>query len=167
MTKKRLTLVVLIAALAAVPLFVYAAGPAMQRMHGHGGPGGHGAPGFAGLGFMAHLRQVSEELDLSAAQKEQIHGILRQAHEQNAQYREQLHGGFQSVAQALIANPNDIAGAQALMARNEAAESAMKANMLTAASKALNVLTPEQRTKLSGIVAEHAAKMQARRDSRK
>lgn len=161
MTKKRLILTFIVASLAAVPLVVYAAGP-MHRMQGmhdmHGGP--------EGFGFFGHLRAVARELDLSDAQRDQIHQIFREAREQNAQYREQLHGGFQSVAQKLIANPNDIAGAQALIDRQDATERAMKTNMLTAASKALNVLTPEQRTKLAGIVAEHAAKMQQRRDRR-
>jgi Spy/CpxP family protein refolding chaperone len=150
--KKRLiliTTIVAIAALAIVP-FVYA-GPGRHMRSGGHGFGGHGM----GFGFMGHVDRIKGELDLSDAQVDQLKTIFRETHEQNAQLREQMHGGFKGVAEKLIANPNDIAGAQALIDQQHAAERVLKTNMLTAASKALNVLTPDQRTKLAGLIEEH------------
>ena len=142
--KKRLIIITLIlTALAAVP-FVYA-GPG--GMHKRGG-GGHG------LAFLAHLEHVKGELDLSDAQVDQLKDIARATHEQNGQYREQIHGTLKQVATVLLTNPNDVAGAQAVLDQQAAAEKQLKSNLLAAASKALNVLTPEQRTKLALHLAQ-------------
>jgi Spy/CpxP family protein refolding chaperone len=146
--KKRLIIITLIlAALAAVP-FVYA-GPG-----GHGAPGMHGRGGGHGLAFLAHLEHVKGELGLSDAQVDQLKDIAKATHEQNGQYREQIHGTLKQVATVLLTNPNDVAGAQAVLDQQAAAEKQLKSNLLAAASKALNVLTPEQRTKLALHLAE-------------
>jgi Spy/CpxP family protein refolding chaperone len=149
--KKRLIILSLVLTTLAAAVY---AGPGMHRARGegHGFGGGHGFPLFG------HLREISRELDLSEAQKEQIHAIMRESREQNKQYREQLHGGFTSVARLLIENPNNVAGAQALLDQQAAAERALKQNMLASASRALNVLTPQQRTKLAQVIARHEAK---------
>ena len=141
MSKRNLILVTIIAiaALAAVP-FAYA-----QAGHMHRG----------GFPFLAHLGHLKSELNLSDQQVDQIKNIAKDFHQQNAQYRQQLHGGMKAVAQALINNPNDIAGAQALLDQQSAVEKTMKSNALVAASKALNVLTPDQRAKLAEIVNKH------------
>ena len=127
----------------------------------YAGPGGHrrggpdGAHGFGALGMFGHLAQAKEELGLSDQQADQIKEIFKDLHEQNAAYREQMHAGIGDVADTLIKNPNDIAAAQAILDRQAQAENAMKTNALQAASKALNVLTPDQRAKLATMVAEH------------
>jgi protein CpxP len=150
--KKRLILITLtLAAVAAIPFFVYA-GPGM---HGHGMRGhgmhanGHGGFGGGGFGFIGHLAKLKTELNLSDAQVEQIKAIMKETHEQNAGFRDQLHGTLKDVATTLLTNPNDVAGAQAVVDRQAAAERELKTNLIAAASKALNVLTPEQRTKLA------------------
>jgi Spy/CpxP family protein refolding chaperone len=150
--RKRIVLITLIVtALAAVPL-LYAAPRGMHhRMHGRGG-----------LAFLGHLEKMREVLDLSEQQVDQIKAIVRTTHEQNKQYREQMHGGFKEVAKTLLANPNDIATAQTLLDQQTTAENAMKSNMVAAASKALNVLTPEQRTKLALHLAEHGERWENR-----
>ena len=156
--KKRLILItalVAITALAIVP-FVYAGPGGGRHMRGHGEHAMGGGHGF-GFGFMGHIGRLKDELDLTDAQVDQIKAIFRDAHEQNAELRSQMHDGFKGVVEKLIANPNDIAGAQALIDQQAAAERTLKTNMLNAASKALNVLTPEQRTKLGEKLAEHAA----------
>lgn len=154
--KKRIaiaiTLVAAVGALAAAPLVM--AGP-------HGGFGGD--MGFHGLGFFRHLGHLESELDLSEPQVDQLKAILAEVREQNAPYREQLHGGYKGVVEALVANPNDVAGAQALIDQQTAAERAVKANFLNAASKALAVLNAEQRAKLSTMIEEHAAERRGRR----
>jgi Spy/CpxP family protein refolding chaperone len=144
--RKTMILTAVITVLAGAALY---AGPGRAHMRGAGGPHGFGFGGFFG-----HLHDIADELDLTKAQKTQIHGIFMEARDENKQYREQLHGGFVSVAKTLVANPNDVSGAQALLDQQDAAERAMKANMLRAASKALNVLTPEQRTELAQLIAE-------------
>jgi len=146
--KKRIaiatTLILAVAALAAAPLM--AGGP-----HGRG-PGGHG---FAMLGMLQHAK---EELDLSDQQAEQLKAIFIETREQNAQYRDQLHTGYTSVAKTLLANPNDVAAAQALIDQQSAAEKALKTNILNSASKALAVLNAEQRAKLGTMIEKHAEK---------
>ena len=160
--KKRFTLIVTIVALAAliaVPI-VYAR-PGGMRGHGggHGGPGGHG--GFGMLG--AHLHHLAEDLDLTEQQRDQIKAIFTELHEQNAQYRDGMHDGFKAIAETLVKNPNDLAAAQALLDQQDAAEKAMKANALAATSKALNVLTAEQRAELAEKIANHTERMERRR----
>jgi len=146
MSKRNLILVTIIAiaVLAAVP-FAYAQAGRMHRFGGGGFP------------LLAHLGHLKAELNLSDAQVDQIKSIAQEFHQQNAQYREQMHGGMKAVAQALINNPNDVAGAQALLDQQSATEKAMKSNALVAASKALNVLTTDQRAKLGQMLTEHMA----------
>jgi Spy/CpxP family protein refolding chaperone len=147
--KKRIaiaiTLVIAVGALAAAPLM---AGGRHGRFGGHGF--GHG---FGPLGHLAHIKG---ELDLTDQQTDQIKAILAETRAQNAPYREQLHGGYKGVVQALLANPDDVARAQALVDQQLDAERALKASFLNAASKALAVLNAEQRAKLSTIIEEHA-----------
>ena len=158
--KKRLILITLIvAAVAAVPI-LYAAGPGA---HGRG-PRGHGmGHGLGhGMAFLAHLQHAKSELDLSDAQMDQLKAIVQETREQNGQYREQIHGTMKNIATTLLTNPNDIAGAQAVLDRQAATEKALKTNLLVAASKALNVLTPEQRTKLALHLADHGNRWENR-----
>lgn len=140
--------VVAILALAAVP-FVYAQG--RHRARGT-------AEGFPFL--FGRMEKIRTALDLSDQQVEQLQAIGAQLREQNAPYRAQLRGGMQSVAQILLADPANVAGAQAILDQQSSARKAMSANMLSAASKALGVLTPEQRTKVSTFLAARAARMQ-------
>ena len=135
-----------VVALIAVP-FVYA-GPGHQHMMG------------GEMGPLAHLAHAQKELGLSDEQVDQIKTIVKAAHDENAQYRDQLHGGFASIINTLIKNPNDVAAAQAIMDQQNAVERSLKTNMLNAASKALNVLTPDQREKLGTMVAAHQARFQ-------
>lgn len=151
--KKRLVIITLIV-MALGSVAVYAG-------HRARGAGHHG---FGGMGFFAHMHRIADELDLTDAQKTQIHTIFRETREQNEQIREQLHGGYKDVAKTLIANPNDIAAAQAQLDRQLDTERALKSSILQGVSKALNVLTPEQRTKLALILAEHAQSRGNRRN---
>ena len=152
--KKRIAIVtgiLVIAALGAIPLM--AEGP-------HGGRGPHG---MNPLGPLGHLMHAKEELGLSDQQVDEIKAIFGDLREQNESYREQLRGGVESATQTLIADPNNLAAAQAQLDQQLAAERALRSNLLAAASKALNVLTPAQRTKLSEMIAEHKAMRAERR----
>lgn len=156
--KTRSTLIAIliaVAILATAPLVM--ARPDRERAHGFGGPGG-------GLGLLGHIAgHLKDELDLSDQQADEIKAIFADLHEQNAQYRDQMRGGFKEVADTLLANPNDIAAAQALLDKQAATEKAMKSNLLTATSKALSVLTPDQRAKLKTLMEEHMERRAERR----
>jgi Spy/CpxP family protein refolding chaperone len=159
--KAIIAIVLAVGVLAAVP-FAYG-GPGGR---GHGGPRMHGGAGFGAGMFFGHLGHLKDELELSDAQVDQLKAIFEEVREQNAQYREQLRGGVHGAAEALLSNPNDLAGAQAILDQQTAAEKAMKQNMLIAASKALNVLTAGQRSELSQIVKERSERRGQRRQNR-
>lgn len=152
--KKRILIgagmIALAAVLASVP-FAWAQRPMMRHdaMNG-GGPG---------MMFFAHLRHLKSELNLTDEQTAQLKTIFQSLRDQNAQYRESMHGGLAQVAQTLIKNPNDLAAAQALIDQQTANENAMKKNALQATSKALQVLTQEQRDKLGELLNERLSRL--------
>ncbi len=148
MKKTTLTIVGIVAlsALVAVP-FLYAQGPRHMR----------GAMGFGGFGG-GHLAQLQQKLNLSDQQVSEIQAIFADLKTQNAPYRQQMRGVLQSVITTLLNDPNDVAGAQSIIDQQTAAKTAMQTNMLKAASKALNVLTPEQRTQLGQLIQQRMAK---------
>jgi Spy/CpxP family protein refolding chaperone len=146
-------------ALGTVALAIMIAAPfafAQRRaMHARGN-------GFDAPMMFGRLERAKRALDLSDDQVTQIRSIFSDLRSQNAQYRDSLRNGFGTAFEALLANPNDTAAAQLAVDQQAAAERAMKANTIKAVSKALNVLTSEQRAKLATFVQER----RARRDSR-
>jgi Spy/CpxP family protein refolding chaperone len=134
----------LVIVLAAVP---FAMAQHMRGRHGHR----HG-------GMMFGLEGAKSALGLSDQQSTDIKQIFTDLKTQNEPLRTSMRGGRQVIAQLLLANPNDVAGAQALLDKQIDAERQMKHNALTAASKALNVLTPDQRTKASAFLQQRMAK---------
>ena len=84
--------VVVALALAAVP-FAYAQ---QTRMHRHASPEAH-------MFFMGRLEHLKSALDLSDQQVDQIKAIAADFRDQNAQYRDSIHGGLaQGLAPALM-----------------------------------------------------------------
>ncbi len=150
MKKTTLTLAGILAVVALVAAPILYAGPG--RMHGHGMAGG------MGMGPLAHLQKAQQELGLSDQQVAEIKAIFTDLRTQNAQYREQLHGGLQGVIDTLVKDPDNVAAAQAIVDQQSQAERALKANLLNATAKALKVLTPEQRVKLGDLIAERHAR---------
>jgi Spy/CpxP family protein refolding chaperone len=110
-----------------------------------------------GFAFFSHLQHVKQELGLTDSQVDQLKAIGTALKEQNAPYTTQIHAGIHSVATTLLANPNDVAAAQTLLDQQAEAERILKANTLTAASKAISVLTPDQRAKLADMIAKRWA----------
>lgn len=153
MSKRNVVIIAIVAtlALAAVP-FVYAQGLHRHQMNADR------MSGIGGMMFLGPLHRAKAALDLSDAQVDQLKAIAQEVHDQNAQYRQQMHGTRLQIAQMLLANPNDTAAAQALIDQQTTAERAMKMNVLAGVSKALNVLTPDQRTKVSQFLADRAAR---------
>jgi len=121
---------------------------------------GHRDGSFGPLGMLGHAK---EELNLSDQQVDEIKAIFRQVHEQNAESRQQLRGGLKDITAALLQNPNNVAAAQAILDQQTQAERTMKLNVLNATSKALNVLTAEQRTKLGTMIEERMSRRESRR----
>ena len=108
--------------------------------------------------MFGHLGRAKAALGLSDQQAADIKKIFTDLRTQNEPYRASLRGGRQAIAQVLLANPNDIAAAQALIDKQTEAERQMKTNALNAFSKALNVLTPDQRTKAASFLQQRMAK---------
>jgi len=144
-----------VAIVAAAVLAVLVAVPFAFAQHGRGMHHGMGEAMFFG-----HLQQLQSQLGLTDQQASDIKAIFADLRTQNDQYRQSAHGTMQQVAQILLNNPNDIAAAQALLDQQAATERTMKTNALTAASKALSVLTPDQRTKLGTLLQDHMGRMQ-------
>ena len=126
-----------------------------QHMHGQGGRRMHGAGAMMMFHRLAHAKRA---LGLSDQQSADIKKIFTDLRTQNEPYRTSLRGGHEAIATLLLANPNDLAGAQALIDKQTAAERQMKTNILQAASKALNVLTPDQRAKAATFVQKRIAR---------
>ena len=116
--------------------------------------------GFGGAMFLGHLQHAKAQLGLTDQQTSDIKAIFQQLKQQNQPYRVSMRSTMQQVAQTLLNNPNDVATAQALINQQADAERTMKTNALNAASKALNVLTADQRAKLSTMVQEHLGQQQ-------
>jgi periplasmic protein CpxP/Spy len=149
MSKRKaiITAVVAIIALAAVP-FVYAQ---TAGRHHHAG----------GLMF-AHFNRIRAALGLTDDQVTQLKAIREDLRTQNAPYRDQMRGGFAAVAQTLLKDPDNVAGAQALIDQQSAARKAIQVNVLNAASRALKVLTPEQRAKAAEFLQQRMAMREQR-----
>ncbi len=147
---------------------ILAAGSVFAGSEGHRGKGGPGMMGgeHHAFGPLGRLAMLKEKLDLSDQQTDQIKAIFAGVRDQNEPYRTQLRGGMGSVAATLVANPNDIAAGQALIDRQASAERSMKLNVLAATSKALKVLTPEQRNRLGELLAERQARVEEHRSKR-
>jgi Spy/CpxP family protein refolding chaperone len=114
--------------------------------------------GDSGMAMFGHMHGAKSALGLSDQQATAIKKIFADLRTQNEPYRASLRGGRQAIAQVLLANPNDIAGAQALIDKQSEAERQMKTNALQAFSKALNVMTSDQRTKASAFLQDRMAK---------
>ncbi|HXH39009.1 MAG TPA: periplasmic heavy metal sensor [Thermoanaerobaculia bacterium] len=133
-----------------------------QRMHAAGR--GHGCMGGGSMMMFGRMQRAKAALGLSDQQAADIKTIFTDLRTQNEPYRTALRGGRQAIAQALLANPNDLATAQALIDKQTDAERQIKVNTLSAVSKALNVLTADQRTKAAAFLQQRMAKRAAKAD---
>jgi Spy/CpxP family protein refolding chaperone len=139
----------LIALLAVPLLYAQAAG------HGHRG----------GMMMFGHFDKIKAALGLTDQQVTQLKAVREELKTANAPYRAQMKGGFAAVAQRLLKDPNDVAGAQALIDQQATARKAMQVNVLNAASKALNILTPEQRATAAQLLQQRMTMQQRMHDS--
>lgn len=114
--------------------------------------------GFGGLGPFAKIHRLKAQLDLTDAQAAEIRDIAFGVRDENREYRKSMRATMVAAGKVLIANPDDLAAAQAVLAQNADSEAAMKANALKGVSESLKVLTPEQRAKLATILEQHLGK---------
>jgi len=129
--------VVALLAVAAIPIVAYGG-----RGHGQG----HGF--CKGGGAMGKLHNIKDELDLTKAQEEQIHSIMRDVRASNEPQLAAIHDNLKNAAKVIVANPTAIAEAQQVLAAQSAAKQQLKSNILDGVARAAEVLTPEQRQKL-------------------
>jgi Spy/CpxP family protein refolding chaperone len=151
---KKRTLIFSAAAIVIVALAV----PFAVAQHLRGAGRGHGCMGGNNMMMFGRMRGAKAALGLSDQQAADIKKIFTDLRTQNEPYRASLRTGRQSIAQALLANPNDLTTAQALIDKQTDAERQIKTNTLNAASKALNVLTSDQRTKAAAFLQQRMAK---------
>lgn len=138
------SVVLLVAIMVALPIF---AGARAKR---------NGVEGRPGVGMMLErLQALGDELDLTAAQREEIRSIARGVLEENKGHRQQMRGGFREAGKILIANPNEVESAKAVLERNDAARAEMRENVIDGLADALRVLTPQQRAKLDAWLDAH------------
>lgn len=142
---KKRTLYMMTAAALAVVLAVPLAFAQQRRMQGQFAPGGMGM-------FMFRLQRAQQALGLTDQQVSSIKTIFDGLKQQNAPVAQSLRGGMLQIAQTLINDPSNVQGAQALIDQQEAARHTIEVNTLNAASKALNVLTADQRAKLLTMI---------------
>jgi Spy/CpxP family protein refolding chaperone len=115
--------------------------------------------------MFGHFDKIKAALGLTDQQVSQLKAVREELKAQNAPYRGQLRGGFGAVAQLLLKDPTNVTGAQGLIDQQAAARKAMQVNMLDAASKALNILTPEQRASAAQLLEQRMAMQQRMHDS--
>jgi Spy/CpxP family protein refolding chaperone len=138
-------------------LIVVLAVPFAVAQHMRGAGRGHGCMGGSSMMMFGRMERAKATLGLSDQQAADIKKIFTDLRAQNEPYRAALRSGRQSIAQALLANPNDLATAQALIDKQTDAERQIKMNTLNAASKALNMLTSDQRTKAAAFLQQRMA----------
>jgi Spy/CpxP family protein refolding chaperone len=117
-----------------------------------GGPGWHQHRDHGD--FMGFIMHSFHDLDLTAAQKEQMHTIMSAAHQQHA--AERAAGGAIMMA---LADPGNANYASALAtAKQHAQERIQEGSDLQL--KLYAILTPAQKAQLTQNVAAHEAKME-------
>ena len=141
-----------------VVLALACAVPLLYAGQQHRGAGDHG--GDFGFGPMARLAMLREKLNLTDAQVDQLRTIARETRQANAESRKGIRRTMFAAGQLLLADPDNLSGAQALLAQQQATEQQMRANVLTSVSRALKVLNAEQRSQLAELLAARAARFE-------
>lgn len=126
-----------------------------QGMHRHGGPMG---PDF-GLGFGGHMMgYFSDVLDLTQAQQDQIKTILDKEKPTVQPLMKQLMQAHQDLEKLEASGTFDEAKVRALAAQNTSTMTELIVQKARIHSELMQVLTPEQKTKLQQLHAKHEAR---------
>ena len=107
---------------------------------------------FGGAIGMRAFVGLRGQLDLTDDQVIQLRHIRQKVRAENETSRGEVRANILEAAKTLLANPDDITDAQAILARNAAATRTMKANALAGIADALKVLTPDQRSMIASRI---------------
>ena len=132
---------------AAVMLAVAAA--IAQGMHGHGGPGGPGGD------FHHMLRQ----LDLTSAQHTQVKAIFAKEKPAMEPLMQQMRQNHDAMKALEASGPFDEVKTRALATQNSQTMIELQVEHARIKSEIMQLLTPDQKTKLAQIEADHQARM--------
>ena len=142
-----------------VALAVACAVPLLYAGQHRRGAGQHGGGDF-GFGPMARLAMLREKLNLTDAQVDQLRTIAQETRRANAESRKGIRRTMFAAGQLLLADPDNLSGAQTLLAQQQATEQQIRANILTSVSRGLKVLNAEQRSQLAELLAARAARFE-------
>jgi periplasmic protein CpxP/Spy len=139
---------------AGAAVLVLAVAGLAQGMHGgRGGPMGHGMFGEHMLAFL------TDKLDLSTTQQEQAKAIMEKnkpALKAAMQQMGQFHTQMRTLEEA---TPFDEAKVRALATQQSQAMTEMIVQKARAKNEFLQILTPDQKSKLADIEAQHEQRM--------
>jgi Spy/CpxP family protein refolding chaperone len=128
-----------------------------QGMHGHGGPMGMDEFGHGG-GHM--LRFYTKYLDLTTDQQAQIKSILQKEKPAVQPLMQQMHQFHSDMAKLQDSGTFDEAKVRNLAAQQSQTMTELIVQKERIKSEMLQVLTPEQKTKLAQLRAKHEQRMQ-------
>jgi protein CpxP len=162
---KRAILIVLVA----LPLIAGAAfAGSMGEGIGFGGPGGHGGrrgPGGHGGPGILNPR-ILHQLNITDAQREQIHTLVEANRTANQALHDQLRQNHEAVRAASLTTTFDEGQVRALIAAGEAIRTDLALSEARLTSQIYSLLTPEQRTQLAEILANGPKFGEGRRGGR-
>jgi len=152
--RKTLVLATTVLALVAGVALAQEAGTRMHRMHGNGMSGGGMFPFF------------SKALNLTDEQHAQIKQIFQNAKPTLQPLWKQERDSHKAMMQLITSGNFDPAKAQAIAGQESQIHAQLEVQHAQLASQAYQVLTPEQKTKLSEMMAEHEQHMKERMEKR-
>jgi Spy/CpxP family protein refolding chaperone len=132
-------------------------GPPFGHWHGHGywhgGPFGGGVdPARAEERADRMIRHISVEVDATAEQQEKLRGIVKNAVKDMIPMREKIFAARQQARDLLFGQSVDRAAIERLRAEQIGTVDALSKRFTQALADAAEVLTPEQRRKLEGLL---------------
>lgn len=128
--------------------------------YGYGHGPGRGMRGGSMIGFLIH------RLDLTDAQRTQIHQIMSQERPAMKPLMEQMRQSRQQMLQLELSGSFDEAQARTLANQQTQTMADMIVQRAKVESQVIGVLTPDQKTKLNQMITERQQRMQERMQQR-
>ena len=132
------------------------AGPGMGPGLGHG-PGGGLGPHGGGMGMMMHpewIEGVAAELGVSAQAAAQIKTLVYNANKEAIDLKAELERGHLDLKQLMDQDKPDTKKIMQLLDQVGATETKLRKNRVQLLLSVRELLTPDQRAKLQGMMAE-------------
>ena len=121
--------------------------------HWHGGPFGSGFdPARAEERADRMVRHISVEVDATAEQQEKLRGIVKNAVKDMLPMREKMLAARQQARELVFGQSVDRAAIEKLRSEQIGTVDALSRQLIQALTDAAEVLTPEQRRKLEGLL---------------